>query len=247
VHYGFENPSNIDTPFLVAHRFDQTYVVDNQWFVVTARYPLFGDTMRTEFGVTPERTTTASDFDTFYDPNNDVVVSGTSGDVSMHSIRFGHWSEAKLWGVPMYVGYLYRRDVSDFAPADRVVTHTNPPSVTRTPVTTHEMTISRMQELPIGGSTQFEIAPHWLLTAGGDVSPITNARLTTILPEKYPGQEIVFEATVAAVTGRMQLDWQRAAWPVTITFSYGRTFNYQSASQFSRDALQVGVRVGLNR
>ena len=47
LHYGFENPSNIDTPFLVPHRFDQIYVADNQWLSVSARYPVFGDYMKT--------------------------------------------------------------------------------------------------------------------------------------------------------------------------------------------------------
>ena len=75
LHYGFENPSNIDTAFLVPHRFDQTYVADNRWFVVSARYPLLGEFMQTEFSLTPWRATFASDLDTFFDPNGDVVVS----------------------------------------------------------------------------------------------------------------------------------------------------------------------------
>src|SRR5947208_1435931 len=90
LRYEFENPSSFDTPFPVPHRFAQTYVADNQWFVCAARYPLFGDVMETEVGFAPGKATFASDFDTFSDPNGDVVVSGTDGAVSMHALRVAH-------------------------------------------------------------------------------------------------------------------------------------------------------------
>jgi hypothetical protein len=246
-HYGFENPSNIDTTFLVPHRFDQTYVADNQWFVVSARYRLFGDVMATEIGLTPRKATFASDLDTFFDPNGDVVVSGTAGDVSLHSLRFAHWSEAVLWGLPWRVGYVYRRDESEFHSTERLQTHSRPPSESRTPIHTHETTISQVHEIPIGVAKELALAPRWALTGGADLSPVTVARLTTILPEKYPGQEIVFTAKVAALAARMELVWRRNRWPVTLSVSYGRTWSYQSSSQFDRDILQVGLRLGLTR
>lgn len=37
VRYEFENPSSFDTPFLVPHKFVQTYIANNQWVVATAR------------------------------------------------------------------------------------------------------------------------------------------------------------------------------------------------------------------
>jgi hypothetical protein len=105
LRYRFENPSNIDTPFLVPHSFAQTYVADNQWLVASARYQVFSQGLETEVGFTPEVTTLGSDFDTFHDPNNDVVVSGTAGDVRMRSHRFTQWSEGRLWGMPFRLGY----------------------------------------------------------------------------------------------------------------------------------------------
>ena len=76
LRYTFENPSNIDTDFPVPHSFTQAYVANNHWLVLAARYLVGGDAMESEFAITPERQTPGSDLDTFYDPNNDVVVSG---------------------------------------------------------------------------------------------------------------------------------------------------------------------------
>lgn len=244
-HYGFENPSSIDTPFLVPHRFDQTYVADNQWLVAAVHYRVFGDAMLTEFGATPQKTIFASDLDAFDEPNGDVIVSGTASDASMHSLRFAHWSEATLWGLPWRVGYVYRRDVAEFHATERIVTNTMPPSESRTPIHSHETTISEVHEIPVGVAKQVPIAPRWVLTGGADVAPVTIAKLTTILPEKYPGQEIVFSAKVAALDTRIDLDWQRASWPVSFSLRYGHTWSYQSSNQFDRDLLQFAVRIGL--
>lgn len=247
MHYGFENPSNIDTPFLVPHRFDQTYVADNQWLVASARYSIFGDVMQTEFSTTPMKATFASDLDTFFDPDDDVVVSGTAGDVSMHSFRVAHWSEARLWGLPWRIGYVYRRDVTEFHSTERLLTHSRPPTESRTPISTHETTISQVQEIPVGVSKQVAMRSRWLLTAGADFSPIASARLTTELPEKYPGQEISFEAKIATLTARAQVDGRLGHWLVTLRVAYGRTWSYRSSEQFSRDSLQGGVQIGLVR
>jgi hypothetical protein len=244
VRYEFENPSNFDTPFLVPHKFVQTYVANNQWIVATARYPFLGDMWQTELGLTPTRTTFASDLDTFFNPDGDVIVSGTSGDVSMHALRFAQWSEGRLWGVPVRAGYVYRRDVAEFQPADRIVTHSNPPSTSRTPITTHETTISQVHESLIGVWREAVVARRWLVVGGVDVSPFIAAQLTTILPEKYPGQDIRFQAKAAGVAARLQVTWQRGRWPVVLTANYGRTWSYRASSQYSRDALQVGVRFG---
>ena len=101
-----------------------------------------------------------------------------------------------------------------------------------------------MHEVPIGVTKQIAVRARWLLSGGADISPITVAKLVTILPEKYPGQEIVFQARVAALTTRLQLAWRRERWPLIFTLNYGRTWSYQSSNQFSRDVLQGGVRLG---
>src|SRR5262245_60171722 len=48
-HYTFENPSNIDTEFLVPHSFTQTYDADNQWIAAAVRVPVGADHMEAGF------------------------------------------------------------------------------------------------------------------------------------------------------------------------------------------------------
>jgi len=244
LRYTFENPSNIDTPFLVPHNFVQTYVGDNLWLASSARYPLLATFMKTEFAVAPEKRTVASDLDTFFDPD-DTIVSGTDGDVSMRAFRFAQWSEGRLWNLSMRMGYVYRRDRTEFHSTERIVTHSHPASSSRAPIATHETTISQVHEVPIGVTNQRRLGGRWVMIAGADVSPVTLARLTTILPEKYPGRDILFQAKVATLTATAELVWQRARWPVTFSAVYGRTWSYRSASQFDRDVLQVGVHLGV--
>jgi hypothetical protein len=245
--YMFENLSNIDTEFLVPHRFTQTYVANNQWLVVAARYPIAGDAMETEFALTPERETSGWDLDTFYDPDNDVVVSGTAGDVRMRSLRFAHWSEGRLWGLPWRVGYAYRRDRAQFLPTDRILTHSNPASEFRSPTYGRETTLSQVHEIPIEVSKPSTLSPIWALVIGADVSPLIWARLTTILPDKYPGRDIVFDAKAIAAGGRVQVVRRKGHWPVVLTLHYGRTWSYSPARQFSRDGLKASAGLSFGR
>ncbi len=247
LRYRFENPSSLDTSVLVPHSFEQRYVADNQWLVGSIRYPLFHQHLESEFAVTPERTTTGSDFDTFQNPGNDTIVTGTAGDVHMRSLRVTQWSEGRLWGVAMRVGYSYRRDQADFLPADVVTTHTNPRSDTRRFTTDRERTISEVHELPLDASKTMTRDGPWRAIVGASVSPIVFARLTTILPEKYPGQDIVFHAQVVDLGARVQLIHQRGRWPLVIAARYGRTWSYTSGGTFDRRALQLSVRLGFER
>src|SRR5262249_13981979 len=148
---------------------------------------------------------------------------------------------ARLWGWPWRIGYVYRRDVTEFHSTERQLTHSNPPAAFRTPINTHETTISQVQELPIGVSKPLALRPGWLLTAGADFSPIARAQLTTILPEKYPGQEIDFQARIATLAARAQIDGQIAHWPLMLVVAWGRTWSYHESAQFERDSWQAGV------
>lgn len=246
-HYTFRNPSNIDTDTLVPHSFTQTYVADNQWLVAAVRFPFGGEHMETEVAFTPERQTLGWDLDTFYDPHNDVVVSGTAGEVLMRSWRIAYWSEGELRGLPWRVGYAVRRDRSQFLPTDRILTHSNPPSEHRTPTFGHETTFSTAHEIPIDLSRPTTVSSRWTVVFGADVSPLIWARLTTLLPDKYPGQRIVFDAKALGAGGRMQLVRRAGSWPLMLTVHYGRTWSYSSARQFSREALTVSARVGFER
>ena len=52
--YHFDNPSSIDSPFLVPHFFEQRYVADNLWLVGSASY-VAGIRWETTAGITPQR------------------------------------------------------------------------------------------------------------------------------------------------------------------------------------------------
>ena len=242
--YTFENPSNIDTEFPVPHSFTQRYVADNQWLFGSARYSIRGDVMQTELAITPERQTPGSDLDTFYDPNNDVVVSGTAGEVLLRSLRFAQWSEGRVFGLPWRVGYAYRRDRSQFLPTDRIVTHSNPQSEDRSPTFGHETTISPVHEIPVEVSRPLNLSSAWRLVPRAEVSPLIFARLTTRLPDKYPGQDIIFDAKSFGVGGELQLG-RRKGWPIEFTMRYGQTWGYRTARQFRRDVLAAALRVGI--
>jgi hypothetical protein len=242
--YTFENPSNIDTDFPVPHSFTQRYVANNQWFFGSARYAVRDDVMQTEFAITPERQTAGSDLDTFFDPNNDVVVSGTSGDVMLRSLRFAHWSEGRLWGLPWRVGYAFRRDRSQFLPTDRIVTHSNPPSEVRSPTFGHETTISQVHEIPIEVSRPGNVSSTWRIVPRAAVSPLILARLITKLPDKYPGQDIIFDAKAIGVEGGIEITRQRG-WPIALSLHYGQTWGYRGARQYRRDSLAAAVRIGV--
>ena len=163
----------------------------------------------------------------------------------MHALRVAQWTEGRVWDFTLRLGYGYRRDTADFLPTDRILAHSNPPSMTRTPIGGNETTISQAHAIAIGLDKRADLSPHWQFTAGADVSPLVLARLTTLLPVKYPGQEIRFQAKVAGLDARAEFAWQRHRWPVVLSASYARTWSYQAASQFARDSAQVGVRVGI--
>ena len=244
LRYKFENPSNFDTAFLVPHEFTQGYVADNQWLVVSARLPVGRDSLDTEFGFTPERTTYGDDFDTFFNPDGDVILYGYEADVSMRSLRFSLWSNTELWRLAFRAGYTYRRDRARFHPmTERLIRHSNPPSESRTLIDLQETTISQVHEFGFGVTKRAPLGSAWTMVAGADVSPLTLARLTTILPVKYPGREIVFQAPVLALTGRVELVWRRWRWPVVFMLNHGRTWSYDSSNQFKRDTLQFAIQL----
>jgi len=61
----------------VPHFFEQRYVADNVWAFATARYRA-RVRWETSFGLTRRARATADDYDTFFDPDGTVWVSGTT-------------------------------------------------------------------------------------------------------------------------------------------------------------------------
>lgn len=242
--YHFDNPSSVDTPFLVPHFFEQRYVADNLWVLATARYVAARIRWETSAGLTPQRTSTADDYDTFLDPDGTVLVSGTTGGISIRSLRFSQRADlARLGPVTLVAGYRLRIDRSDFQLGHKTVTR-NGVLVTATDVTTRETTSSQVHEVEAGGVLNRDLGSGWTLSMEGEIAPTTVGRLLVQLEDKYPGQDLVFLARVAAASARATLTRHIDGWTIDVSADAGRTWSYRSTEQLSRDLLGAHLSVG---
>jgi hypothetical protein len=244
-HYVFENPSRFDTPELVPHNFRQTYWGDNQWLFVSARYRVARLLMESTVAATPSQETRGDDVDAFFLPGGDVATSGTSGRIDMRSLRISHDVAVPSKGrVVWHAGYLYRRDRQEFHTRQiKTVTHTLPPSSESFPIDGAETTISGVYEARFGVSRRWAAASGWRLRARVDTAPTTLARLTTILPIKYPGREIVFSALVLTINPSLTIE-RGERWPIALTISATRTMSYAESRRFDRRAVTAAIAVG---
>ena len=243
--YRFENPSSFDTPALVRHFFEQEYAADNRWIVARARYGVFGHRLETEAGLAFWGTGLGDDYDTFFQPTGDIVVYGTTAVTSLHAFRVSQRVDlGTALGFTGRVGYVYRQDRSDFRPSDSVTRHSSPPSESRFFNTDRETTISAVQEAQFGVMRTVSSAGRWRLVTGVDVSPLTLARLTTILPDKYPGQDIVFIAKGLSLAPSLRFTITRGVVAMGVSANYVHTWPYGSANQFTRDWFDIGAFVG---
>lgn len=244
--YRFWNPSNI-TDVTVDHFFQQRYTADNTWFVARARGRApRGAVWAAGAGVTPQVSTFGEDLDTFFNPGNNIIVSGTSGVVYMRSARASGWFEPARRRGRLRLGYAYRRDRSIFrTPERKTVTTTNPPSVVESVTFDHETTVSEVHEMSLGWSARRELPEGWRLSAGGDVSPLVLARLSTALPEKYPGQTIRRATAGVGLAGRIAFR-RGGRWPIEAAVDVGRVWPYRRTDRFTRESLGVRIAFGVS-
>jgi hypothetical protein len=242
--YHFDNPSSFDTPSPVPHFFEQRYVADNVWLTGAARY-VAGIRWETAAGVTPQRTSTGDDYDTFFNPDGTVIVSGTTGGISIRSFRFSQRAElARAGPVTLAAGYRLRVDRSDFQLGHKTVTQ-NGVIVTAIEVTTRELTSSQLHEVLVGGSLRRDVTPAWTLSVDGEIAPTTIGRLLVQLPDKYPGQDLVYLAKVAATIGRVALARRTGRWTVELSADAGKTWSYRSEASLARQTLGARFHAGL--
>lgn len=243
--YRFENSSSFDTSILVPHFFQQAYDAGNQWIVARARYRAFGRWLETEGGFAFWGTGLGDDYDTFFQPDGDTIVYGTTAVTSLSGFRVGQRANlGTALGFTGRIGYVYRRDRSEFRPSDSITRHSNPPSESRFFNTDRETTISAVQEAQFGVMRTVSSAGRWHLVTGVDVSPLTLARLTTILPDKYPGQDIVFIAKGLSLAPSLRFTITRGVVAMGVSANYVHTWPYGSANQFTRDWFDIGAFVG---
>ena len=226
---------------LVPHYFRQYYVADNSW--LEARAVLGRGNIRsvTRAGLAPEITTLGEDFDTFLQPDGDVVTSGTTGDVRLQSWRLEqrlvvhlspHWSTSIRYGI--------QRDRARFLPATRIVTHTQPASIDESIVTTRETTISTMHEVGLGIAYS-RLAGRWRVTGRLDVAPLVLGRLTVRLPDKYPDVDLHFGAVALGAAGSIAAE--RPLGPLTLVAEAGYTHAtpYRQAARLERRTTHIAV------
>jgi hypothetical protein len=242
--YRFENPSSFDTPFTVPHFFAQSYRADNQWLVAGARYRLFDSMAETEFGLTPQRVSVGDDYDTFFQPDGNVVVYGTTADVSLRSYRFSQRLESRpMKGWTARIGYSYQRDRSVFHASPSTTTESSSSSFSSFWNTARETTISAVHEVQAGIGRRFAVSRAWTISGHVDVAPVRLAWLTTILPDKYPGQDIVFVSQGISVSPAIAATWLRGRWAMQASVDHYATWNYHASDQFHRTTIGGSLRV----
>jgi hypothetical protein len=187
LRYRFDNPSSFDTEQLVPHFFEQTYDTRNLWISGRITYPLFGRVSETRVSVTPQATRRADDFDTFFQPDGNVVRSGTTGNASIRSLQILQRVTADhMHGLDVGISLGYRRDTARYHEGLGILTTTRPPTEVRRLVTTREFVTSQLFEAGAFG------ARSWGSFSGSiDLIAVGVGRLAIELPDKYPGRTIV--------------------------------------------------------
>lgn len=229
--FRFENPSTYNTPELVPHFFEQTYDPANVWLGAVAGHPLAAHRAEFRFAITSQRTRRADDFDTFFQPDGNIVTTGTTGNASLRSWRLSERIDTGRLG-PLETGieYAYRRHRARFHDGEGITTTTRPPSVTRRLVTTRETTVSELHELKWTGALRSS-APGGRVVIDTGISPVSLGRLSVELPDKYPGRVLVFYAKAATLDGGATYAVERPRWIARFGVRGGRSFNWRRSER----------------
>jgi hypothetical protein len=145
--------------------------------------------------------------------------------------------------VRVSLGYRLRWDRFDFHVGHKTVVR-NGVLIAATDVTSPEMTDSKTHELLAAFEAEPALGGGWRLRVSGEISPMTLARLSVQLPEKYPGQDLVFFAKVCAASARIALVRAGQRWPIEIAVQVERTWSYRSTDRLSRSAQSVALSAG---
>jgi hypothetical protein len=245
--YRFENDSSFDTPFLVPHFFEQHYRRTAPEVRLRARYRVGTNDMVTALTVAPAGSGFGSDFDTFFQPDGDIARSGTAGGVTLGSAGIEQTiSVARNDRGRLAVLLAWRRDRADFLPADRVVSHTRPPSETREHTTDRETTVSQTFEVGLEAARDWRPAQSsWQIHTAARLVPALRGRLLVRLPDKYPGRDIVFSAAGWSVGGSLEASRRAGRATVGGWIALARSGAYRRSARFARTEAAAGLSVAL--
>lgn len=241
--YRFDNDSSFDTAFLVPHFFEQRYERTAPIAGLQIRYRLLNRGMRTAVSFTTRTTGAASDVDTFFQPDGDVATSGTEGDAHQQSLAVSQLIDLRSRGpLRLSVSFSWRRDSADFLPADRIVTHTQPPSETREFITDRELTVSQTFEVGIEAAHRYEPggSAGWAIETSARLTPALRARLLVQLPDKYPGRDIVFSAAGWGMGARAAASRPLGGVDAGAWASIERAGSWRRTARFSRGTIAAG-------
>jgi hypothetical protein len=226
LRYRFENPSSFDTAELVPHFFIQTYDTDHTWATLHVTHPLFGRRAETRLSLTPSATRRADDFDTFLQPDGNVIVSGTTGNASLRGWKIEERiTTGRYRTLDVGLLFAYRRDTARYHEGTGIVTTTQPPTRSETIVTTREFVSSQLFDVGVSAAARGRV-----FTVGVDIVPAGVARLGVELPDKYPGRTIVGVARYSLLSGEISAG--RTVGPVRARAGarVGRVFGWRNSA-----------------
>ena len=186
----------------------------------------------------------ATDFDTFYNPGGIVWIAGTTGDARVHSLRVEQEVElGRTRGFRLSAGYRLQTDRADFLEGDKT-DNRNGVLISRRVVTTREYTSAQSHQLFVRAAHTLALSPQWQVRLSGDAAPAALYRLAIQLPDKYPGQTLVYSTTNLVTGGRVDVETTRSNWPIAVHARVGRAWRYSAKQRASRDLVSLGVSVG---
>ncbi|MBI4486033.1 MAG: hypothetical protein HY655_08490, partial [Acidobacteria bacterium] len=213
------------------------------WFVASARYAK-GVSWETSGGLTPQRLSTADDYDTFFNPDGTVMVSGTTGGASVRAFRFSQLAEAgRIGPLRLVTGYRFRLDRTVFHLGHKTVTR-NAALVEALDVTTRETTSSQQHAILARVEANSVLRDKWRLSIAGDLAPVALGRLLIQLPDKYPGRDLVYLAKVGTGSAQVMVARTFRQWTLAISADAGTTWSYRRTARLHHQSTGAQVSVG---
>jgi hypothetical protein len=198
----------------------------------------------TEGGLTVTATGVASDYDTFYQPDGNVVVYGTTADTDVRAWRAAQYVGLGSWlGLRWRAAYSYRRDSADFRPSFTTITQTKPPSSAAFWNTDRESTVSEVHEIRIGADRTYTPGPGWHVRIAADTAPTTLARLSVTLPDKY-AEPVSFIAKGLSANAALYVTRRFGPWRAGAVVTWAETWSYAAGSHYHRRAVSAAAAFG---